>query len=37
MKFWQHLTWVEIDQQIECARFAEELGFDGDPAICQQL
>jgi probable F420-dependent oxidoreductase len=29
MKFWQHLTWVEIDQQIECARFAEELGFDG--------
>lgn len=29
MKFWQHLTWVEIDQQIACARFAEELGFDG--------
>jgi probable F420-dependent oxidoreductase len=29
VKFWQHLTWVEIDQQIECARFAEEVGFDG--------
>jgi len=29
MKFWQNLSWIETDQQIDCARFAEELGFDG--------
>ena len=29
MKFWQNLAWIETDQQIELARFAEELGFDG--------
>lgn len=29
MKFWQNLSWIETDQQIECARFAEEVGFDG--------
>lgn len=29
MKFWQALTWVETDQLIEAARFAEEVGFDG--------
>jgi len=29
MKFWQNLSWIETDQQIECARFAEALGFDG--------
>ncbi|MFO0690290.1 MAG: TIGR03619 family F420-dependent LLM class oxidoreductase [Myxococcota bacterium] len=29
MKFWQALTWVETDQLVEAARFAEEVGFDG--------
>lgn len=29
MKFWQNLSWIETDQQIECARFAEEVGFEG--------
>ena len=29
MKFWQALTWVEPEQLIETARFAEEVGFDG--------
>lgn len=29
MKFWQSLAFVELDQIIECARFAEELGFYG--------
>lgn len=29
MKFWQNLSWIETEQQVECARFAEELGFDG--------
>lgn len=29
MKFWQSLAFVELDQVIDCARFAEELGFYG--------
>jgi len=29
MKFWQALTWVEPDQLLDAARFAEEVGFDG--------
>ena len=29
MKFWQMVNWVEADQLIEIARFAEELGFEG--------
>jgi probable F420-dependent oxidoreductase len=29
MKFWQALTWVEPEQLIETARFAEAVGFDG--------
>lgn len=29
MKFWQSLTWIETDQLVEAARFAEEVGFDG--------
>jgi len=29
MKFWQSLAFVELDQVIPCAKFAEELGFFG--------
>lgn len=29
MKFWQNLSWLETDQQIEIAKFAEEVGFEG--------
>ena len=29
MKFWQSLAFVELDQIIACAKFAEELGFYG--------
>ncbi len=29
MKFWQMLTWMEPDQILEVARFAEDLGFEG--------
>jgi probable F420-dependent oxidoreductase len=29
MKFWQALTWIETDQLVEAARFAEDVGFDG--------
>ncbi len=29
MKFWQMLTWMEPDQMMEVARFAEEVGFTG--------
>lgn len=29
MKFWQSLTWIETDQLLDAARFAEEVGFDG--------
>jgi probable F420-dependent oxidoreductase len=29
MKFWQSLAFVELDQIIECAKFAEQLGFHG--------
>ena len=29
MKFWQMLTWVEPEQILEAARFAEEVGFEG--------
>lgn len=29
MKFWLNLSWIEVDQQVGCARWAEALGFDG--------
>lgn len=29
MKFWQAVTWMEPEQLVEVARFAEELGFEG--------
>jgi probable F420-dependent oxidoreductase len=29
MKFWQMVCWMETDQLIDIARFAEELGFEG--------
>lgn len=29
MKFWQALTWVEPEQLLDVARFAEEVGFEG--------
>jgi probable F420-dependent oxidoreductase len=29
MKFWQMLTWMEPEQMIDVARFAEEVGFEG--------
>lgn len=29
MKFWQMLTWMEPEQMMDVARFAEELGFEG--------
>ena len=29
MKFWQMLTWMEPEQILDVARFAEEVGFDG--------
>lgn len=29
MKFWQNISWIELDQMIEIAKFAEELGFEG--------
>ncbi len=29
MKFWQNLSWIETDQLIGAAKFAEEVGFDG--------
>ena len=29
MKFWQMLTWMEPEQILDVARFAEELGFEG--------
>jgi probable F420-dependent oxidoreductase len=29
MKFWQSLAFVELDQMIDCATFAEDLGFYG--------
>ena len=29
MKFWQNISWIELDQMIEMAKFAEQLGFDG--------
>lgn len=29
MKFWQMLHWVEPDQLLAVARFAEEVGFEG--------
>jgi probable F420-dependent oxidoreductase len=29
MKFWQMLTWMEPEQILEVARFAEEVGFEG--------
>lgn len=29
MKFWQMLSWVEVDQLVPLALFAEELGFEG--------
>jgi probable F420-dependent oxidoreductase len=29
MKFWQNLSWLEMDQQVASAKFAEEAGFFG--------
>ena len=29
MKFWQMVNWIEVDQLIPLARFAEDLGFEG--------
>ena len=29
MKFWQALTWIEPDQLLDVAKFAEEVGFEG--------
>jgi probable F420-dependent oxidoreductase len=29
MRFWQAITWMEPEQILDVARFAEELGFDG--------
>lgn len=29
MKFWQALTWMEPEQMLEVAKFAEEVGFEG--------
>ena len=29
MKFWQHLPFTEVDQLVEVARIAEEVGFHG--------
>lgn len=29
MRFWQSVSWMETDQQVEVARFAEEVGFYG--------
>ncbi|TXS92704.1 TIGR03619 family F420-dependent LLM class oxidoreductase [Parahaliea maris] len=29
MKFWQSVTWMEAEQLVPVARFAEELGFEG--------
>ncbi len=29
MKFWQNVSWIETDQLIEMAKFAEEVGFEG--------
>jgi probable F420-dependent oxidoreductase len=29
MKFWQGLMWIEPEQLVPCAQFAEEVGFEG--------
>lgn len=29
MRFWQAITWMEPEQILDVARFAEEVGFDG--------
>lgn len=29
MKFWQNVSWMETDQLIETAKFAEQVGFEG--------
>ena len=29
MKFWQSITWIEAEQLVPVAKFAEELGFEG--------
>jgi probable F420-dependent oxidoreductase len=29
MKFWQNVSWIETDQLIGLAKFAEEVGFEG--------
>jgi probable F420-dependent oxidoreductase len=29
MKFWQNISWIETEQLIEVAKFAEEVGFEG--------
>lgn len=29
MKFWQNVSWIELDQLLEVAKFAEDVGFEG--------
>jgi alkanesulfonate monooxygenase SsuD/methylene tetrahydromethanopterin reductase-like flavin-dependent oxidoreductase (luciferase family) len=29
LKFWRNLSWIDTDQLIEMARFAENVGFEG--------
>ena len=29
MKFWQNLSWMETDQLVETAKYAEQVGFEG--------
>ncbi len=29
MKFWQTVPWVEIDQLLDVAKIAEDVGFEG--------
>ncbi len=29
MKFWQNISWIETDQVVEVAKFAESVGFEG--------
>ena len=29
MKFWQNVSWMETDQLVETAKFAEQVGFEG--------
>ena len=37
MKFWQNISWIELDQMIEVAKFAEEVGFVSLEEVRRQL